>query len=207
MMTTFSIESAPVRPDNLQKTGLRPDAAAAKVKRGFAAIPSSPSCSLPFSTLLPRGPPGFPFPTPRSPGYHLGSGALGMALMKALDEPQEIVTSEGKVKLTHEAYCFTIVPYAFPPVQVRSVRGHIDRMGRFKPMLPMETSFEISQEEYRLLISPTPQGKPAGDFRISDVIAMWRKRNHPPEPEGKTAAKAESKADAAPAFDLLPPPV
>ncbi len=118
-----------------------------------------------------------------------------MALLKSLDEPYEMVTAEGKIRVTHEAYCYTIVPFAFPPVQIKTVKGHIDRMGRFKPLLPMVTAFEVSQEEFRALISPTTQGKPAGDFRISDIVSMWRKRSMPPETQAKPAAP-ESPAPA-----------
>ncbi len=122
-----------------------------------------------------------------------------MSLLRALEVAQEIITPEGKIRLTHEAYCYTIVPYAFPPIQVKRVKGHIDRMGRFRPVLPMESGFEISQDEFRQLISPTSMGKPAGDFRISDVVAIWRKRDKPAEPDKSVPPAPASAGPATPA--------
>jgi hypothetical protein len=120
---------------------------------------------------------------------------LRMALLKTLESTQEILTPEGKVRLTHEAFCYTITPYAFPPIQVKRVKGYIDGKGVFRPVLPMEAGFEITQDEFRQLISPTPQGKPAGDFRISDVLAIWRKREKPPEAAAGPAADAEKASE------------
>jgi len=35
---------------------------------------------------------------------------------------------------------------------------------------------DITQEEFKLLLDPTPAGKPAGDFRLSDVMSVLNRR-------------------------------
>ena len=48
---------------------------------------------------------------------------------------------------------------------------------------------DITPSGFRELISPTPQGKPAGDFRLSGVLGVLRRRNaQPPAPPADAAA-------------------
>jgi hypothetical protein len=54
----------------------------------------------------------------------------------------------------------------------------------------------INPTEFRELISPTPQGKPAGDFQLSDVLCLIRRRTLPVD-----AAQVPKQASASPASD------
>ncbi len=104
-----------------------------------------------------------------------------MGLMKALLSTEEIPTSEGRKKVTYEAYNFVIKPYCSPPIVLEIVKGNISN-GKFKPIVESAKKFLFTFEEYKLLMLPNANGKPAGDFRLSDVVDLIRKRNARPIP-------------------------
>lgn len=99
-----------------------------------------------------------------------------MSVMKALDEAEMVYTRDGKRRATHEAFSYHITPYKNPPVKVEMVKGFIDRHGQFLAIPESIRALDITASEFRELISPTPQGKPAGDFRLSDVLTLVRRR-------------------------------
>jgi hypothetical protein len=121
-----------------------------------------------------------------------------MSVMRALDPPEVIYTREGRKRATHEAYSYHITPYQNPPVKLEVVKGFIDKSGQFLAIAATAKAVDITPTEFRELISPTPQGKPAGDFRLSDVLGMVRRRNgSPPAPPSK-ALEASKDVEAKP---------
>jgi hypothetical protein len=115
--------------------------------------------------------------------------------MKALLVAEETSTREGKKRVTHEVYNYMIKPYASPPIVVEIVKGNIIN-GKFKPIVESAAKFQISFEEFKLLISPNDKGKPAGDFRLSDIVALLRKRNATPILPDSLAISLEEKVKA-----------
>lgn len=105
-----------------------------------------------------------------------------MSVMKALESPEIIYTRDGKKRATHEAYSYHITPYQNPPVKLEVVKGYIDKNGQFLAIPTSAKVVDITLTEFRELISPTPQGKPAGDFRLSDVLGVIRRRTAAPAP-------------------------
>lgn len=103
-----------------------------------------------------------------------------MSVMKALEKPETIYTRDGKKRVTHEAYSYHITPYQNPPVKLEVVKGFIDHHGQFLAVHATVKVVDITPTEFRELISPTPQGKPAGDFRLSDVLGMLKRRTAAP---------------------------
>lgn len=125
-----------------------------------------------------------------------------MSVMKALENPEVIYTRDGKKRATHEAYSYHITPYQNPPVKLEAVKGFIDKSGQFQAIPTSARVVEISLTEFRELISPTPQGKPAGDFRLSDVLSVIRRRTAAPAPAPAPAeSAAPDPAKAAPDGD------
>jgi hypothetical protein len=114
-----------------------------------------------------------------------------MSVMRALEEAEYVYTREGKKRATHEAYGYMITPFAYPPIKVQVYKGHIDQRGTFHA-LEAPKDILITQEEFKELLSPNANGKPAGDFRLSDILGCLKRRAVP-----KPAEPAESKAPAA----------
>lgn len=110
-----------------------------------------------------------------------------MSVMRALEEAEYIYTRDGKKRVTHEAYSYMITPFAYPPIKVLVYKGHIDHRGTFQA-LDAPKDIIITQDEFKELLSPNAQGKPAGDFRLSDILRCLKKRNGP-----KSAQPAEAK--------------
>jgi len=135
------------------------------------------------------------FPT-RGPQAKISIRGETMSVMRALGEAEYIYTRDGKKRVTHEAYSYMITPFAFPPIKVQIYKGHIDHRGTFQA-LDAPKDVHITQEEFKELLSPNAQGKPAGDFRLSDILRCLKKRNAPKEssgadPVGTAAAAAPS---------------
>lgn len=135
-----------------------------------------------------------------------------MSVMKALETPETIYTRDGKKRVTHEAYSYHITPYQNPPVKLEVVKGFIDKNGQFLAIPASCRVVDITPTEFRELISPTPQGKPAGDFRLSDVLGLLRRRTTAPAAAAAaelaaataTAAAALAKAAAEPGKEASP---
>jgi len=113
-----------------------------------------------------------------------------MSVMRALDEAEYVYTGNGKKRATHEAYSFLITPFAYPPIKVLVYKGHIDQRGIFQA-LDVPRDIIITQDEFKELIRPDSHGKPAGDFRLSDILRCLKKRHAPkesrsvePDPQG-----------------------
>jgi hypothetical protein len=101
-----------------------------------------------------------------------------MSVMRALEEAEYVYTREGKKRVTHEAYGYMITPFAYPPIRVQVYKGHIDQSGTFHA-LDAPKDILITQDEFKELLNPNAQGKPAGDFRLSDILRCLRNRNIP----------------------------
>ncbi len=99
-----------------------------------------------------------------------------MSVLKALETPETVYTPDGKIRATHETYSYVITPFHNPPIKVSIHKGHIDRNGLFKSIPSSAKSIDLTPEEFKELISPTPEGKPAGDFRLSDILRVLKKR-------------------------------
>lgn len=125
-----------------------------------------------------------------------------MSVMKALEMAETVYTRDGKKRATHEAYSYHITPYQNPPVKLEMVKGYIDKSGQFLALPTTLKVVDITLTEFRELISPTPQGKPAGDFRLSDVLGLIRRRSAEPA----KAAAAEVKAADGKAADSAAKP-
>lgn len=125
-----------------------------------------------------------------------------MSVMKALEMAETVYTRDGKKRATHEAYSYHITPYQNPPVKLEMVKGYIDKSGQFLALPTTLKVVDITLTEFRELISPTPQGKPAGDFRLSDVLGLIRRRSAEPT----KAAAAEVKAADGKAADSAAKP-
>lgn len=95
-----------------------------------------------------------------------------MGVMRTLERPETIETKRGLKTVTHEVFCYSIAPFRSPPITVIVYKGTLDSKGQFNVLLDTQSTIEISQEEFRWLLNPTPQGKPAGDFRLSDVLVI-----------------------------------
>lgn len=130
-----------------------------------------------------------------------------MSVMRALEDAEYIYTREGKKRVTHEAYSYMITPFAYPPIKVLVYKGHIDHKGIFQAV-DVPKDIILTQEEFKELLCPNAHGKPAGDFRLSDILRCLKRRASPPispdgpkpeaKPDAKAEAKADSKADAKP---------
>jgi hypothetical protein len=107
-----------------------------------------------------------------------------MSVMRALDEVEYVYTRDGKKRVTHEAYSYMITPFAYPPIKVLIYKGHIDRQGIFQA-LASPKDIILTQDEFKELLCPNAHGKPAGDFRLSDILRCLRRRDAP-------AAEAEA---------------
>lgn len=103
-----------------------------------------------------------------------------MSVMRALNEAEYVYTRDGKKRATHEAYSFLITPFAYPPIKVLVYKGHIDQRGTFQA-LDSPKDIIITQDEFKELLSPNSHGKPAGDFRLSDILHCLKKRHAPKE--------------------------
>lgn len=123
-----------------------------------------------------------------------------MSVMRALDEAEYVYTREGKKRVTHEAYSYMITPFAYPPIKVLIYKGHIDQKGTFQAV-DSPKDIILTQAEFKELLCPNAHGKPAGDFRLSDILRCLKRRNAPPAPPAE-AAKPEAPAEgAAPAAE------
>jgi hypothetical protein len=102
-----------------------------------------------------------------------------MSVMRMLVHPETVDTKDGIHKATHEAYCYSITPFLNPPIKVSTYKGFIDSSGRFHPITDSQTVTEITLDEFRTLLRPTSQGKPTGDFRLSDIqgVLVYRRRS------------------------------
>jgi hypothetical protein len=125
---------------------------------------------------------------------------VGMSVMRALEEVEYVYTREGKKRATHEAYGYMITPFAYPPIRVQVYKGHIDQRGTFHA-LEAPKDIIITQDEFKELLSPNANGKPAGDFRLSDILGCLKRRAgpKPADPSGTKASPAGNVPDAEPA--------
>lgn len=126
-----------------------------------------------------------------------------MSVMRALDEAEYIYTRDGKKRVTHEAFSYLITPFAYPPIKVMVYKGHIDTRGTFQALDAPRDIF-ITAEEFKDLLCPNSQGKPAGDFRLSDILRCLKKRSVPKPAEDKEPA-ADPAAGSAGAPTETPP--
>ncbi len=99
-----------------------------------------------------------------------------MSVMRTLDHPETVETKHGIKKATHEVFCYAITPFQSPPIKVQTYKGNLDSNGHFQVLIDTQTTIDLSQEEFKKLLSPTPEGKPAGDFRISDILRALKSR-------------------------------
>lgn len=95
-----------------------------------------------------------------------------MSVMRILERPETVETKHGFKRATHEVYCYSIKPFMNPPITVSIYKGTLDAKGHFQVLVESQTTIEVGQEGFRWLLNPTPQGKPAGDFRLSDVLTV-----------------------------------
>lgn len=131
-----------------------------------------------------------------------------MSVMRALDEAEYVYTRDGKKRVTHEAYSYMITPFAYPPIKVLIYKGHIDTKGIFQAV-DSPKDVILTQDEFKELLCPNAHGKPAGDFRLSDILRCLKRRNVPPvavKPEAKVEGEAEA-ANASPAANATTGPV
>lgn len=92
-----------------------------------------------------------------------------------LTTPETVQSPYGPVQATHEDYGHIFHPHVG---QVRSFRylGTVDADGKFNPFPNAEgAGVLIENDDYKELIAPTTQGKPAGVFRTDDVIRIHKK--------------------------------
>jgi hypothetical protein len=68
-----------------------------------------------------------------------------------------------------------ITPFAYPPIKVQVYKGHIDQRGTFQA-LDAPKDILITQDEFKELLLPNKQGKPVGDFRLSDILRCLKMR-------------------------------
>jgi hypothetical protein len=115
-----------------------------------------------------------------------------MSVMRALNETEYVYTRDGKKRVTHEAYSFLITPFAYPPIKVFVYKGHIDPRGTFQA-LDAPKDIIITQDEFKELLSPNSQGKPAGDFRLSDILRCLKRRT---APKGVAVTEVQEEADS-----------
>jgi hypothetical protein len=95
-----------------------------------------------------------------------------MSVMRILERPETVETKHGFKKATHEVYCYSIKPFVSPPITVSIYKGSLDARGHFQVLVESQTTIDVGQEGFRRLLNPSPQGKPAGDFRLSDVLHL-----------------------------------
>lgn len=119
-----------------------------------------------------------------------------MSVMRALEEAEYVYTRDGKKRVTHEAYSYLITPFAYPPIKVMVYKGLIDHRGTFQA-IDAPKDIVLTQEEFKELLSPNSQGKPAGDFRLSDVLRCLKRRTLPKKAPGESAANAPAPEAAA----------
>jgi hypothetical protein len=99
-----------------------------------------------------------------------------MAVMRILEHPETIETRNGLKKVTHEVFCYAITPFQNPPIKVLVYKGNMDGQGHLEIHTDTQSTVEITQDEFKSLLNPTPAGKPAGDFRLSDVMSVLNRR-------------------------------
>lgn len=99
-----------------------------------------------------------------------------MSILKPLETPEVIFTDEGSRKMTHEVFCYSITPLSNPPVTVDVFKGWINKKGLFQTLETSKRSNAITADEFKELLEGNPSGKPAGDFRLSDILRVLGKR-------------------------------
>ena len=99
-----------------------------------------------------------------------------MAILRPLARPELVETKKGIKKATHEIYSYAITPFLVPPIKVHTYKGTLDAAGRFQVLVDTQSTIELTQAEFKGLLDPNPKGKKAGDFRLSDVLEILRKR-------------------------------
>jgi hypothetical protein len=65
---------------------------------------------------------------------------------------------------------------------VQVYKGHIDQRGTFQA-LDAPKDILITQDEFKELLRPNEHGKPAGDFRLSDILRCLKLREAGKVPE------------------------
>lgn len=99
-----------------------------------------------------------------------------MAILRPLDRPETVDTKKGIKKVTHEIFSYSINPFLILPVKVQAYKGTLDAAGHFQVLAETQSIVELTQLEFKGLLDPNPKGKRAGDFRLSDVLEILRKR-------------------------------
>jgi len=115
-----------------------------------------------------------------------------MSIMRTLERPETIETRQGIKKVTHEVYGYAIMPFQNPPIKVHTYKGMLDAAGHFQVLVDTQSTIEITPEEFKWLLNPTPNGKPAGDFRLSDVWSVLKRRYEKGEVKATTPEIAPS---------------
>ena len=105
-----------------------------------------------------------------------------MAILRPLNRPEIVETKKGIKKVTHEIYSYAITPFLVPPIKVHTYKGTLDAGGRFQVLVDTQATIELTQAEFKGLLDPNPKGKRAGDFRLSDVLEILRRRGGRAEP-------------------------
>ncbi len=99
-----------------------------------------------------------------------------MSILRPLEQPLIVETKKGIKKVTHEVYSYAITPFLVPPIKVHTYKGTLDAAGRFQVLVDTLATIELTQAEFKGLLDPSPKGKRAGDFRLSDVLNVLRSR-------------------------------
>ena len=136
-----------------------------------------------------------------------------MLNIETLETPVEVPIPGGQMILTHRATSMQADPRGIPvvvdqdrggratraPIVVTRMLGYMHE-GRFEDYGPHEVQV-LDQEGTAELLADTTGGKPAGDFRLSDVLPAIERRNAALEAErqareAEEAARREREAEA-----------
>lgn len=114
-----------------------------------------------------------------------------MILIEALDSPQYLITEKARKRLTHIAFCFTVIPFAYWPVKASIVKGCLDSDNKFHPLLKSHERIFLSREEFTSLLRRDPSGQSAFKLELKELAKLIQKKMNA-DKTSKRAAKRKT---------------
>lgn len=99
-----------------------------------------------------------------------------MILIEALESPQFLITEKARKRLTHIAFCFTVIPYAYWPIKANIVKGCLDSDKKFHPLLKSHERIFLSRGEFTSLVRPDPSGQSAFKLELKELAKLIQKK-------------------------------
>jgi hypothetical protein len=112
-----------------------------------------------------------------------------MILIEPLEHPQYLITESARKRLTHVAFCLTVIPYAYWPVKANIVKGCIDSDKNFHPLVKSHERVFLSRLEFKDLLLKDPSGETAFRLELKNLVKLITKKLN----SDRTAKRAAKK--------------